>query len=356
MAKVLDILRSDGLNCVPTLRYDIDENNVDDDMSSAGVGEAPFEYPYPKTNKISVLPPWPTEAPSPFRYFIDGSRRAFRVADIVIKNRYYPIVAGQVGVAVIERQHRKLKPVQGLSCFERYIVFPGKLPASDLNEIQSAINEKSKFGFFIEKYDVKDRPNLADLGVAKLNTIMQLRELEAIGKLSDNGRLSDSEMLVIDGTIQFARKEFRIEDFRYVVGVAKSFSPTLLIGKGKKRKDVGTLVKNLEFGERSQVHQVDLKGKYKIGSWYLRVHQKMHVRDPLHGVVKVEVFAKDQNEFENGLDSERVDTLSKVLLSERYPSPYGKDARWHVHLYPIFQAEQYIKSRFTSSATLKGAF
>ena len=356
MPKILDILSEDeNLVCMPTNRQDLGDEYDIEPEGSGDIGETPYETPRPETERISVLPEWPTSEPSPFRYFIDGSRRAFRVADIVIQNRYYPIVAGQVGVAIVERVNRKIRPISDLCRFERYIVFPSKLATSDYQNIQQTLDRKSRFNFLVEKYDIKEKPNMADLGVAKLNTLMQLRELEAIRDLSDNGLLADDRMLIIDGNIQFARKEFRVEDFRYVVGVAKSFAPGIMLGKGRKKKDVGAIVKNLRFGERSHVHRVDVK-KHRIGSWYLRVHERSHVYDPLHGIVKIEVFARDDDEFENGIDRSRVDNISRVILSERFPAPYGKDSRWHVHLYPVFQAEQYIKSRFTNSRTLKGAF
>ena len=35
-------------------------------------------------------------------------------------------------------------------------------------------------------------------------------------------------------------------------------------------------------------------------------------------------------------------------------TPYGRDSRWHCHLYPIFQAEQMIKMGFYSQDVLMG--
>ena len=47
-----------------------------------------------------------------FKYFLDGSRRTYKVDDIAYGKRLYPIIAGQIGVAVCEREdEHTFKPV-----------------------------------------------------------------------------------------------------------------------------------------------------------------------------------------------------------------------------------------------------
>lgn len=46
------------------------------------------------------------EYPPMFKFFLDGSRRTYKVDDVAYNNRIYPIVAGQIGVGCCER----LKP------------------------------------------------------------------------------------------------------------------------------------------------------------------------------------------------------------------------------------------------------
>jgi len=55
------------------------------------------------------------------------------------------------------------------------------------------------------------------------------------------------------------------------------------------------------------------------------------------------------------VDSELVDLISSCLIGERTVTPYGRDSRWHAHLYPISQAERVIKDRFYSEEVLKAA-
>ena len=40
-----------------------------------------------------------------FKYFLDGSRRTYKVDDIEINKRIFPIMAGQIGVACCERKN-----------------------------------------------------------------------------------------------------------------------------------------------------------------------------------------------------------------------------------------------------------
>src|SRR5215210_5257130 len=40
-----------------------------------------------------------------FQFFLDGSRRTYKVDDIEINRRIFPIMAGQIGVACCERQN-----------------------------------------------------------------------------------------------------------------------------------------------------------------------------------------------------------------------------------------------------------
>ena len=41
-----------------------------------------------------------------FRYFLDGSRRTYKIDDLEINRRIFPIMAGQIGVACCERKNR----------------------------------------------------------------------------------------------------------------------------------------------------------------------------------------------------------------------------------------------------------
>jgi len=341
-----------------THRREIDVSDEPSDIDGDAPPEVPFEDPKPRTATFSILPELAASKPSPFRYFLDGSRRVFSVADIVLSNQYYPIVAGQIGVAIIERlENGRYRPVLEHCKFENVIAFPDKLGSADYGEIQEKLDDRTnRFKFRALTYKTsKTVPNMMDLAIAKIMSEMHSAEISAVCAMADGGELSDERMMIIDGALQFAQQKFEVRQFRNVIGVAKSFQSNLTIGKGKKRQDIGALTKRLDEGDRTHVFGTKF-GKYHLGSWYLKLRPQKYMRSPLQGVVKVEAFAVGTDEEENGLDQARVNTISKALMSERNVTPYGKDARWAVHIYPVFQAEQYIKSRFANPRTLMGAF
>ena len=43
--------------------------------------------------------------PPLFKYFLDGSRRTYKVDDVAYGNNIYPIVAGQIGVGCCKREN-----------------------------------------------------------------------------------------------------------------------------------------------------------------------------------------------------------------------------------------------------------
>ena len=53
-----------------------------------------------------------------------------------------------------------------------------------------------------------------------------------------------------------------------------------------------------------------------------------------------------QQEQEDGLPGDTIDTLSRCLLLETSVAPYGQDFRWASHIYPIYMTEQLQKRKF----------
>lgn len=43
-----------------------------------------------------------------FTYFLDGSRRTYKVDDIAYNNKVFPIIAGQISVVCCKRQNKKM--------------------------------------------------------------------------------------------------------------------------------------------------------------------------------------------------------------------------------------------------------
>lgn len=62
--------------------------------------------------------------PPLFRYFLDGSRKIYKVDDMAYKNQLYPIIAGQVGVGCCTRIDGEMRPlcVKGIPFHERLFI------------------------------------------------------------------------------------------------------------------------------------------------------------------------------------------------------------------------------------------
>jgi len=173
---------------------------------------------------------------------------------------------------------------------------------------------------------------------------MHKLEIELI-QSTDQTRSRDS-WLILDGAV-------KLDDFiraPYLIGVAKSFrkDPEFQFGRThRSRQDITSILAGLPFGYRTAAFSAH---GGKVAFWYVRLREQKELDYPLMGVVKVELPCPDQAP----VPAELADLISRALVAERNVTPYGRDRRWHCHLYPIFQAEEAIKNRFYSRDVLMG--
>ena len=59
-----------------------------------------------------------------FKYFMDGSRRAVKIAEFRNDGKVWPIVAGQLGVACCKRVDRKMVPIRGMRIYKNILSVP----------------------------------------------------------------------------------------------------------------------------------------------------------------------------------------------------------------------------------------
>jgi hypothetical protein len=228
------------------------------------------------------------------------------------------------------------------------------MPEDELRSIAGTVNSgPAQFEFV--RYEVKDQQDPVELAVAKIMTEMHREEIAVVRRMAEMNLLHEQSVLVIDGSLRFKRREFDVAQFRNVIGVCKTFKPTFAVGKGRRREHAGTLVLNLEFGERTSVFKATNEENV-LGCWYLRLRRRETMSNPLQGAVKVERYAVTPEERDGGLDAEVVDNLSTFILAERNVTPYKVDSRWASHLYPIFQAETFLKTSFRSDAHFMALF
>jgi len=223
-----------------------------------------------------------------------------------------------------------------------------------LARCESVINEHLPTKFRLLKYTVKADHDPVDLGLARIMSAMHDIEIEAVREMVREHLLANDRLLVIDGPLRF-KKKFDLVQFRNVIGLSKTFRPSFTVGKGRGRVDVGLIASALDFGERTSVFRT-MEEEKTIGMWYLRIRPRQMMSKPLQGVVKMECYAVDPEDRENGFDGERIDTISAHILRERNVTPFKADSRWASHIYPIYMAETYLKASFKSGIYFKGLF
>jgi len=305
-----------------------------------------------------------------FRYFLDGSRRVYKIDDVQYGRRLFPMVAGQIGVACCERVS---KSKFSNALIERPFVLAlpgaeanpeGKNTDLFLNKLKNQVNDLEKlkrFGIQISKIlsysSAKGDDDLTDRGVAMIQDEMIECEKKIVAELATRNLLSSESYLMKDGSLEY--KEMQKGDYRqlskiknnyrWVVGVSKSFNPELM--RDTKNKSNAPLIANLPFASRTPafMYQSDIIGSnVYFCVWYVRVRDRQYTESPFAGVLKIEKLLISEEEKENGLDSSEIDTITANIINERNPVCYGKDQRWANHLYPVYLTETYLKSRYLS--------
>jgi len=309
---------------------------------------------------------WLSRAPA-LRLFMDGSRRTYKIADIPIGTQVFPILAGQVGVGVCQRENRRLFPTD--LTLRTVLVFPekldpdGKTPkqhrafCADLVCKLNAGQERICIDEVL-LYSTNANENFEDKGVARIQECMIEQEKTMVESLVKRSLINDRAWLVKDGSLEYNRisdKDDRFtfsrirSNYKRVVGVSKSFNPEL--AKLKNGRSAAVMIAKLKPFERTPAAMYTtgrVEGKFAV--WYLRLRKARQSRGPFDGIVKIEKILVTDHEAEHGLESSEVDNISAWLLNERNPVCYGKDDRWANHLYPVYLTETYIKSKYRSTA------
>lgn len=301
-----------------------------------------------------------------FKYFLDGSRRTYKVDDIAYGKRLYPVIAGQIGVAVCKRPNRdSLKPISfknplvislpeianAQTSYKNNNLFFNNL-TKKLNN-QTVLKKQSlSFSKILPYKDMQLRDNdkYEDRGVAKIQDEMIYLEQKAVFELVRKRKLNDESFLIKDGSLEYMKsgesKELAEIKANYdcVVGVSKSFNPEAL---SSDVKDISRRIAELKLYHRTPafMYQTERIPDVKFSVWYLRIRETL---SPFDGVVKVEKILVRDIQEEEGLDSDEIDLISANLINERNPVCYGSDRRWQKHLYPIYLTESFIKSKYLS--------
>lgn len=299
---------------------------------------------------------------SGFSYFMDGSRRTYKIGDMVLDGKkIYPVVVAQVRAGCTERDVRKKLHAHGEVARKNLLLLSDKMNEVDFAEIRQRIL-KTQMAQALHLDVVKYRFDPTKDGVpvnaaiAKANTMMHDMEIDILGNMVNSGSLEPDRMLIVDGPLQFIRQDTGKPEFAdmfyNVVGVSKSFDPMLPTSSKTRRggAQIGAELLKLEYGERTPVFLKENSRHRKFGCWYLRIRPRNRVSNPLEGIIKIEKMATidDLDEDSYGIETSIVDNISLWLLNEGSPTCYGRDERWASHLYPVYLTETLIKSSFES--------
>ncbi len=351
---ILDLLKKIGLEGrIYAAGRPLADSDIDPDFRRSALNPALLhENPPPKNGIIDIR----VVSQDPlFKYFLDGSRLTYKVAEYASAGgEYLPLVAGQIRCGATVRTNGRMKSFKILS--ENAVAYTS-INQEDIEEVESQIRQmRPRYGTQIpwrfhryESASGTDRPE--DLGIAKIQAVMRALEIDLLGEMVQQKQLLNAgSMLIIDGSLQFPPSMADDVLFENVIGVSKSFNPNLAVLK--KDNTIGKLLVGLEHGQRTAVFKYPnpraQAEQRTIGVWYIRIRDRMRMSNPLDGIVKLEKVAIGE-EIESGFDSEAINNISAAILLERNVTCHGKDKRWHSHLYPVYLTEEMLKSSFLNS-------
>lgn len=305
-------------------------------------------------------------------YFLDGSRHTYKVDDISYNKQVFPVIAGQIGVGCCKRVNGIMKAE---AFYRRLVISLPKVSNVDgwgdeeffaaktvkLNQSAELKRLGIQFSAILPYAMPKDKrkSKVEDSGIACVQDYMIQSEKEMVSDLVKAGKLNQDNYLLKDGSLEYkpmktGRDDFRVlqkikHNYRWVIGVSKSFNPeSILDHTGKPNANY---IADLPLFHRTPValyENREFLGDVQFGVWYIRIRDKKRTRTPFDGVIKVEKILMDE-EIGIGIDSEEIDLISASLINERTPTCYGTDKRWANHLYPVFLTESFVKSKYMSN-------
>lgn len=311
-----------------------------------------------------------------FTYFLDGSRRAFKVDDIAYRNQVFPVIAGQVGIGCCQRIDKEMKPLD----FNRRLVIalPKVANQDDWNKTHffknllkkvnldgRLIAEEISFTEIISyKCQKEEGEKLENKGIAVIQDLMVEKEKEMVAQLVAKNLLSQDNYLLKDGSLEYRIIDLKNEreirkfknNYRWVVGASKSFNPENC--KDHSGKNNSNLIADLKLYHRTPVSMYNSPriGNMKFAVWYVRIRDKIHTSNAFDGILKLEKILVTDEQIVDGVDTEEIDLITANIINERNPVCYGDDFRWANHLYPVYVTETYVKSKYLSNTMFLNLF
>ncbi len=379
MSGILDVIaEATGGNSFKTHKMLFDSSNypsIDYDDNSTIIWKNYGETTrHNKSINISTLSEELAKDSKPlFKYFLDGSRRTYKVDDISYSNQVFPIMAGQVSVGCCKRVDKRLK---NQKCYRHNVIALPRVADSDgwnsdlfFTKLLQQINEQQKtknYGLQFDKilvYDVvlSENVKLEHKGIAKIQDYMIDYEKKLVSDIVGDDLLNNTSFLIKDGSLEYKRMDsgdFRElakirNNYRYVVGASKSFNPERC--QDHTGKINSKIIADLKLFHRTPAYMYQSEivnstdDPVSFAVWYIRIRDKKYTKSPYEGILKIEKILTTDNEINYGIESDLVNYISANIINERNPVCWGNDSRWANHLYPVYLTETYVKTQFVSS-------
>ena len=402
MGQILDFIdknNSGDFHCYRTRKLSLDDTMGEQfthesyDRDSMSKDTSGKKYAETDTTNISSVEIPQKLIQSPFsnniKYFLDGSRHTFKVDDISIGQKIYPIIAGQIIVGCCYRPDRDsfkkadLKKEIIISLPKTFYQghwgkrddYARKYAADLTNYLQEnnkyAKEKKMTIGrvVFYEVdgptvSDSNDKNRFMNSGIAQIQNSMTDEEQIMVESLCKQKRLSDSAYLIKDGSIQYnprysllaksdqARWDNMRTNYQHVIGISKSFDPTLL---KDKNSNIAREIADLKPFHRTKVYLYcsEQSNKQSFGVWYLRLRNSDFRQTNFSDIVKWELLMLDN---EKTFDTNQINWLCANIIREAYPVCFGADTRWANHLYPVYLTESFCKTQYIDKNIFLGLF
>lgn len=203
--------------------------------------------------------------------------------------------------------------------------------------------------------DQSDKNRFKNSAVAQIQNEMTDQEQFLVNDLCMANKLNSSSWLIKDGSLQYNPRFSNINqaewnnmrsNYKYVVGVSKSFDPDLL--KNFEKKKLSQTIANLKPFERTKAYKYvsEHSDRKTFAVWYLRLRNSNFRENNFSDIIKCEMLLLDPA---HPIKTSTIDALSANLIREAYPVCFGSDTRWANHLYPIYLTETFCKSYYIDS-------
>jgi hypothetical protein len=382
-----------GIHCYKTRKVSLDISNTDtvasensdQDTVPQDTSGKIAESDTSRVNTVRISEQLIRNTPPYFKYFLDGSRHTYKVDDIAIGSRIYPIIAGQIVVGCCERNGRDsfrrthLHTAIVIALPKPFHTKKGKeedflrLYCERLNDHMSQNRYIQPRNISISKIllyptdgpsvgDANDKNRYKNSGIARIQNEMTDAEQLLVHHLCEKNLISAQCWLIKDGSIQYNPSYSNMDraqwntmraNYRYVVGVSKSFDPDLL--KNYEQKKMSQIIADLKPFERTKAYkyQSEQSPGTTFAIWYIRL-RKSDFRDTrFSDIVKCEMVMQNAS---IPIKTQLIDVLSANLIREAYPVCFGSDARWANHLYPIYLTETFCKAQYIDNNVFLGLF